>query len=404
MENSSVKFSSMVFLAAVVLTVGTSCSLFFEPKKDILDSGDIWVSAYLASWNHYVEGTTNGKTWGHLETNDIDWDAFTHLFYFNIYPDSGASLTPIIDYENVNPDRVRSIIQVAHQHSKPVLITIGGYNTRGNFLEAISAENRPQFIDNITGLINEWGFDGVDIDMQPLEAEDSDSIYTFITELSAAVKNISTPLLDEALLTVATVNQPNIYARFQDKVDQINIATYNMSRPFQGWVTWHNTPLYNGGNTFPIAGELPLPSIELRLNDYLNAGIERKKLGVAASFYGYEWEGVSEPLEEWEANNVPTVPWYGGTPYYALNEKYDLSNPLWDKEARVPYLSIEDPATFVSFDNGRSIEEKIDFIRREGIGGLLIWEISGGYLSEEPENNRDRLLQTVKTKLKEYGQ
>lgn len=404
MINKLKKLGLSIILTIIVILGLVSCSLFFEPKKEILDSGDIWVSAYLASWNHYVEGTVNGKTWGHLETNDIDWEAFTHMFYFNIYPDTGASLTPIVDYENVNPDRVRSIIQVAHQHNKPVLITIGGYNTRERFLEAISEEYRSQFIDNITEVVKEWGFDGVDLDMQPLEASDSDSIHIFITELSAALKKVSTPLLDEALLTMASVSQPNIYARIQDKVDQINIATYNMSRPFQGWVTWHNTPLYNGGYTFPMAGEIPLPSIELRLKDYLNAGIERKKLGIAASFYGYEWSGVSVPRQEWDDNNIPIVPWYGGTPYYLLHEKYDLSDPHWDNAAKVPYLSIDEPATFVSFDNGRSIEEKIDFIRKEGIGGLLIWEISGGYLSDEPENNRDKLLQTVKAKLKEFDQ
>ncbi|MDZ7808660.1 MAG: glycoside hydrolase family 18 protein [Gracilimonas sp.] len=402
MKHKDEKFGVKILGVLLILIFINSCSLFHEPKGDIFYSGDIWVSAYLASWNHVVDGSVNGKTWGHLETNDIDWDAFTHLFYFSIKPDSGSSLTPIVDYKNVNPDRLESIIQAAHQNNKPILITIGGYNTKDNFLEAISDENRSDFVRNITGVVSEWGFDGVDLDMQPLQASDSDSIYVFVSELSNALHNISTPLLDRALLTVASVNQPNIYAGIQDKVDQINIATYNMSRPFQGWVTWHNTPLYNGGFTFPMAGEIPLPSIELRLKDYLNAGIDRKKIGIAASFYGYEWSGVKEPMEDWSENNVPTVPWYGGTPYFELHEKYDMSKSLWDKAAKVPYLSIDDPATFVSFDDSRSIEEKFDFVRKEGIGGLLIWELSGGFLREESVDQRDELIQTVKKKLHQF--
>ncbi|HET8864938.1 MAG TPA: glycoside hydrolase family 18 protein [Gracilimonas sp.] len=392
-----------VIIIALGLTLISSCSLFHEPKKDPLDSGEIWASAYLASWHHRVNGTVDGKTWGNLYTEDIDWEAFTHLFYFNLLPNPDGTLPPVIDYENVNPDRVISIVESAHQHNKPILISIGGFNSRDEFVSAFSDDNRDFFIQNLVDFVNTWGFDGIDLDMQPLEATDADGVIQFVNQLHAALQDVSTPILDKPLLTASVVGSAEIYAQVQEKFDQINIATYNMSRPFQGWVTWHNTPLYNGGHTFPMSGNFPLPSIELKMQDYLTAGIERKKLGIAASFYGYEWSGVSSPREGWDNNNVPTVPWYGGTPYFELAEKYDLENPLWDKDARVPYLSITDPETFVSFDNVRSIEEKIDFVRSEGLGGLLIWEIAGGFRENEDPNKKDVLLQAVKTKLNQFN-
>lgn len=385
------------------LILFSSCSLFHDPKEDPLDSGEIWASAYLASWHHRVTGTVNGKTWGNIYTEDIDWEAFTHLFYFNLLPNPDGTLPPVIDYANVNPDRVISIVEAAHQHNKPILISIGGFNSRDEFISAFSDENRTAFIQNLVDFINIWGFDGIDLDMQPLAAEDAEGVVKFVENLHGALQDVSTPMLEKPLLTASVVGSADIYAQVQDKFDQINIATYNMSRPFQGWVVWHNTPLYNGGHTFPVSGNLPLPSIELKMNDYLNAGIERRKLGIAASFYGYEWSGVSQPREGWDIDNVPTVPWYGGTPYFELADKYDLEKPLWDKDARVPYLSITDPQTFVSFDNVQSIEEKIDFVRREGLGGILIWEIAGGFRENESSNSRDVLLQAVKQKLNQFN-
>ena len=391
----------LILLAFFLLS---SCSLFHEPKVDPLDTGEIWASAYLASWNHRVAGTVNGKTWGNLVTEDIDWDAITHLFYFSLTPNPDGSLPEVIDYENVNPDRLNAIVEAAHQNNTPILMTFGGYNTRDVFMAATADSSRQNLIVNMVDFINTWGFDGIDLDIQPLQPEDANRIVTFVEDLHAALQNHETPLLDKPILTATTPGMPEIYSQIQHQFDQINIATYDMSRPFQGWRTWHNTPLYNGGHTFSFAGDIPLPSIENKLQDFLDAGINRKKLGISASFYGYEWSGVTEPLEEWEADNVPTVPFYGGTPYFDLYEEYNLENYLWDKDAKVPYLSINEPPTFVSFDNSRSIREKLKFIREEGLGGIMVWELAGGFLEDAEVGQRDELLQSIKEGLHEFEQ
>jgi len=387
-------------ICIVVCVIATaSCSLFHEPKKEDVTNNDIWVSAYLASWKHKVAGSVNGKTWGNMFTRDIDWDAFTHLFYFSLVPNADGTLSEIQDFENVNPDRLISIIDQAHQHNKPVLITIGGFNTRDEFVSAYSDENRSQFIQNIINIVTEWGFDGVDLDIQPLQDNDDILLTTFINELYTELQKISTPLLESPLLTVAVNSRPAFFTEIQDKFDQINITTYNMSQPFPDWVAWHNTPLYNGGNTFPIAGDIPLPSIKLQLERFLDAGIERNKIGIGFSFYGYEWSGVSEPLQGWDPNDPPTIPFFGGTPYHDLHEAYNLENALWDNTAKVPYVSISAPETFVSFDNQRSIEEKFNFVNDEGIGGVIIWELAGGFRENAPEGQKDLLLQSVKNKV-----
>ncbi|MEX2396291.1 MAG: hypothetical protein WD491_04655, partial [Balneolales bacterium] len=68
-------------------------------SEDGLES-DIWVGAYLGSWNHYAPPTGN---WGNLPTEEIDWDAFTHMYYFAFSAQSDGTLSTVADYENLSP-------------------------------------------------------------------------------------------------------------------------------------------------------------------------------------------------------------------------------------------------------------------------------------------------------------
>ena len=93
----------------------------------------------------------------------------------------------------------------------------------------------------------------------------------------------------------------------QSKFDQINLMTYDLSGPWQGWVTWFNAPIYNEGLTFPsVPGEL-LPSIEGAVTNFLAGGIATNKLGIGIPFYGYIWQGgtgtstggATQSYQEW---------------------------------------------------------------------------------------------------------
>jgi GH18 family chitinase len=70
----------------------------------------------------------------------------------------------------------------------------------------------------------------------------------------------------------------------------------------------------------------------------------------------------------------------------------------WHEAVNVPYLSIEGPEkerAFISFDNERSLQLKVVYARRTGLGGAIIWELGTGYRDEQPAGQRDTLLQAV---------
>lgn len=375
--------------------------------KDILENSgsttsDMWVSAYMASWNHYAPPTGN---WGDLPTDEIDWEAFTHLFYFSLKANTDGSLSEIAEYKNMSPDRIKAIVSAAHNNDTPVIITIGGWGNHDGFSQSISSGTRAAFVANIVSLIHTWGFDGIDIDMEPIKDADVQNYKAFIRELNTALGQIKTPLLDKPLLTAATGSQPGMFSDIQQYFDQINLMTYDYSGAWQGWVSWHNSALYDGGLTFPNNSSRNLPSIDGSVSEFVASGIPPSKLGIGIDFYGYVWSGgagtsnggITDPNQSW--SSVPTVT--DNVPYSEIMDKYFNENVArWDDKARAPYLCIDMPEDkddkFISYDDTRAVKEKINYIRQNQLGGAIIWELSGGYRKDQPAGSRDKLLQSVK--------
>lgn len=63
--------------------------------------------------------------------------------------------------------------------------------------------------------------------------------------------------------------------------------TYDLSGPWPGWVTWHNSPLFHGGQTFPSTGA-PLPSIDAMVDAFVAGGVPVQAGGMRAVLAGVD--------------------------------------------------------------------------------------------------------------------
>lgn len=366
-----------------------------------------WTTVYLASWEH--NAGTPFTNWGSLSASDIDFTGITHLIYFamNVGEDGspGESLDPIDRYNFTN-DRFQDIVPVAHKHNVDILFSVGGAGNYNGFSRAISSpQSRFRLIQTIIHLIKTYGFDGVDLDMEPIEDRDRANYTLLVEELTNQLNQLHTQRGNRPLLTAAINGQFRIFAELQSYFDQINLMTYDLSGPWRGWQTWHNSPLYSDGVTFASTGE-QMPSVDQWIDYALDAGIEPGKLGLGIDFYGYIWNGVSKPGEGWFYFTPPTLEEErGGTPYRTLYSRFDLQKAEWDSIARVPYISREAPAQFVSFDNERSIDEKVRYTAERGLGGVMVWELSAGYLKDPVRGgNSHPLLRAVHQSTLKYRQ
>jgi len=193
-------------------------------------------------------------------------------------------------------------------------------------------------------------------------------------------------------------------ASVQGQFDQINAMTYDLSGPYGGWVTWFNSPIYDGGYTFPSAPTELVPSINSAISNFVSNGVAPGKLGVGHPFYGYVWTGgpgVTQPRQSWPSTNVPTVT----EPSYAtiISTYYQANLYHWDNVAQAAYLSITNmPAAndmFISYDDPYSTQAKISYVRNLHLGGLMIWELSQDYFPSQPAGQRTPLTTALKQAL-----
>lgn len=332
-----------------------------------------WVSAYYAGWMQ-----------SYCPPSAIDFNAVTHIMHFSVSP-SGANVSGTGN--GITTSASAAIVQAAHAAGKKVLITCGGWGDASAFATATNSTNRATFITNLVNFVTSRGYDGLDIDWEPISS--ASQFKLFIPELRAALDAAKPGLL----LTIATMGGDyGTIAAVQQHLDQINIMTYDMSGAWEGWVVWHNAPVYDGGLKFPGTNKL-VPSADGDVKNFTGAGIAKGKIGIGADFYGYVWNGVTQPRQTW--TSAPTVT--DNVPYYQLMNTYAANPVLWDAVAQAAYISVTTGSgKFVSLDNSQTMDAKAKYVRDKGIGGMIIWELGGGYRANQPAGQRDELLQAVK--------
>ncbi|MCC6395927.1 MAG: T9SS type A sorting domain-containing protein [Bacteroidetes bacterium] len=349
-------------------------AILLLPASVVLGQQTPWVSAYYAGWMQ-----------SYCPPSAIDYGAVTHIIHFSINPTGGPNIDA--SGNGITTSASNAIIQAAHAAGKKVLITCGGWGDAQAFASATNSTNRAAFIANLVNFVTSRGYDGLDIDWEPITS--ASQFRLFIPELRAALDAAKPGLL----LTIASMgDNASSIAAVQQHFDQINIMTYDMSGAWDGWVVWHNAPVYDGGYEFPGTNEL-VPSADGDVNQFVAAGIDKAKIGIGADFYGYVWSGVTQPRQTW--SSTPSV--NDNVPYYQLMNTYAAYAHQWDSIAHAAYISVPTGSgKFVSLDNERTMAAKGAYVKSKGIGGMIIWELGGGYRSSAPAGQRDVLLQAVK--------
>jgi len=380
--------------AGAVLSLGALCLVPFGA------CADLWSTGYYPGWEQ-----------GSLPASNIDFTALTHIIHFSVIPNTDGTLNSSAN--GVSLANSTDIVARAHAAGKPVLICVGGAGSESDFQAATTNAVLPAFVSSLTNLMATRNYDGVDLDWEPLTAADIGPFTNLVNSLRSALNAFPR----HKLLTVAAGAYPpygdpptteyTMYASVQNQFDQINIMTYDLSGPYAGWVTWFNSPIYDGGYHFPGGGGL-VPSVGAAVGNFTNNGVLAAKLGFGIAFYGDIWQGgagtstggVTQPRQSWT-----TAPSMNQSPYNTIMSGYYQSNLYhWDTNAQAAYLSISNanPANdmFISYDDQRTCQSKVSYARNHGLGGVMIWELAQDHQNGQP----DPLLLAVKQALATPGQ
>ena len=330
-----------------------------------------------------------------LAVNDIAWAGLTHVAAAFYFPKADGSIDESFYQGSVAAGRKlgQDLVAAAHANGRKAVASLGGAASQASFKTSVAGTTRDTFVQAIVRLAADYGYDGIDFDWEPLPATDEPLLLDLATRVRAA---------NPALLLTVPVGWVNAnvktsltgYGALAKVVDQINIMTYGAAGAWSGWKSWHSSALYQTDSATPS-------SVDSSVRAYLAAGVPKEKLGFGIGFYGLCYTfPITGPLQTLSAT-ATLGSGDGAMAFATIRQTYTTpAARRWDAVARVPYLSFAAETGpkgcgYISYDDEQSIAEKAAYLKAQGLGGVIIWEINEGHLSSEPEGQRDPLMDAL---------
>lgn len=309
-------------------------------------------------------------------------------------------------------------LKAEHPHLS-VLVSIGGWSQSGNFHDVASTQvKRDRFSASVVQFIRTHKLDGADIDWEyPASVRQPDLVdnandqgtpnadasekETFTLLLKSLREHLATASEQDskyyqlsAAVSAGFVNientEPTLYSQY---LDFVNIMTYDMHGAWDN-STNHQSALYQN----PTApDDLNINTVIAKFQSY---GISSKKLIIGTPFYSRGWKNVETDGTD---TNLPSLfatasggadgTWDGGVaggvnPYYHV---LDMENDpaftkYYDEDAEAPYLYSASKQELYTYEDKRSLQAKIDFVKAKALGGMIIWELSSDAAPSHQEN------------------
>jgi chitinase len=268
-------------------------------------------------------------------------------------------------------------------------------------------------------------FSGVDIDWEypvsgnPLDccasAQDRQNFTALLQTLKTTLtqQNPGQNLVSFAAPAGAQTLQNLDLGTVAQTVDWINLMTYDFNgafEPYAGSLTNFNAPLhYDSAGPASQASEVDDAAVQA----YLKAGVPASKINLGVPFYGRGYSGVTNANNGlFQAFTAPgagcpsSAAQPGMYPYWCLEQSYINQNGykvFRDAAAgNVPYLfnpsstSPEPGSVMISYDDPASLQAKVAYAKQQGLGGVMIWDLS-------MDDSSFSLLNTVTTALIGFG-
>jgi chitinase len=345
----------------------------------------LWVMGYFPTW----KVPSNGGTYA---VSAIDWDGLTHVAAAFYVPDTAGGWGTAVDATTAS-----SLIAAAHAHGKNAIASIGGSGSGAVFEASTGSSNLATFVGNLESLLT-LGFDGIDIDWEGgnLTTDQDQALQTSLIEALRTRSPHAVLTLTAGYLNENMVGDLSWYGTIAAQLDRINLMTYGMSGAWEGWESWHSSPLHWNQVASTPTG------IDASVAHYLAAKVPAAKLGVGIGFFGECYTApVTAPVQSLGASAVAAG---DGTMSYTniLASYYSTGAYHYDSDAQVPYLTLTgtnpESCTFVTYEDPTSLAAKAAWIKGQGLGGAIIWEISEDYVaSGATVQAQNPLLEVTKT-------
>lgn len=251
-----------------------------------------------------------------------------------------------------------------------------------------SKASRTKHVQEIVRMVNDNGFDGVDIDYEGKLAETNPYFTAFLKELYTAMGKkwvmctieSRTPLDSRYDNPPATVEYANDFKAMNKYCDRVKFMTYDQGR-IDVKLNAQNPAPY-----VPVADVVWVEkAIRLAMKD-----IAPKKIMIGVATYGYEHDMFASPeavggigySQLWSFNPgyaTTLAQTMGLTPQRNASGELYISFPATSSTEAVP---LPNATRVLTWSDSEAIKQKLELAKRLGIRGIAIFKIDGG---EDPK-------------------
>mmetsp|Transcript_19099 Transcript_19099/g.41357 ORF Transcript_19099/g.41357 Transcript_19099/m.41357 type:complete len:817 (+) Transcript_19099:106-2556(+) len=296
-------------------------------------------------------------------------------------PDAGT------DRNCAHHDLKKGLVYLAHGVGVEVMPSIGGWTLSDNFPGiAASRDGRTNFANQCVGLIEAYGFDGIDIDWEYPGYEDHSGTPADTVNFTLLLQAVREAL--DALgavrgrtygLTAALPCGPDKIEKIQvteiaGYLTEFNLMSYDMHGAWDT-LTGVNAPMFDQGWT----DESRRWSTHGCVNNYAELGIPMSKMNIGLSFYGRSFQKATGMKQFHGGADDINYHLDEGSPQYfnIVNELGRMTTYRHEKTQTQYAVFDEGDRGLVSYDDPRAICDKVAYANERGLHGFLIWEISG---------------------------
>ncbi|UMM16249.1 hypothetical protein L5515_013345 [Caenorhabditis briggsae] len=371
----------VIFCGKLSLGLSAAVWYYFQELDAVKSNKSLWLGHTEPCPKRVVGYFTE---WEKSELRKEQLQKLTHVIYLFVPLQENGT----IDSEKEWSDSRFGDLKNKALSLKPalkVMIGVGGNGVRFEFRQIVSDDTeRKALVDSITSFIVEHDLDGVDVFWKWPFKHTRISYVKFLRELRTSLDTLRYKMYRQVPYIISII-APRIHSEFDgfdleeimQIVDFVNVLTYDY------FYTTHKvgplSPLYGGreGNVD-------------RTMKYLTCMTENpSKLNLGVAFYGTTYN-VTDSLFDKSFDNLwiskdskTTGPFGTSWSQISSNEK---ALAKWDNASRTPYTW--DGRKFFTFENERSMREKMEYAKEHNIGGIVVWVI-------DQDDDKSTLLNVV---------
>lgn len=269
------------------------------------------------------------------------------------------------------------LLKKQNRHLK-LLLSIGGWTYSANFATpASTAAGRQRFAASAVALLEDLGFDGLDIDWEypKSDAEASDFVSLLAEtrqalDAAAAKRGGNVHFQLSVACPAGAQNYEKLrLAEMDPHLDFWNLMAYDYAGSWDS-KAGHQANLYQDQRRPECTPFNTAKAVEY----YVSRKVPRQKIVLGMPLYGRAFLGTDGPGHSYtgvgEGSFEQGVWDFKVLPHPGAKEFYDAEvGASWSHHAGT--------RTMVSYDTAKVVEQKARFVREMGLGGGMWWESSG---------------------------